>query len=68
MPYSEDVNVNMNIVSGAMGGVAAITNGLTALAATFSALGSEASRAFGSIDGLMVTSTAVNSGFAFESA
>lgn len=68
MPYSEDVNVNMNVVSGAMGGVAAINNGMTALAANFSALGSEASRAFGSIDGLMVTSTALIAGFAFESA
>ena len=68
MAYSEDVNVNMNVVSGAMGGVAAITNGMTALAANFSALGSEASRAFGSIDGLMVTSTALIAGFAFESA
>ena len=68
MPYSEDVNVNMNVVSGAMGGVAAISNGMTALAANFSALGSEASRAFGSIDGLMVTSTALIAGFAFESA
>lgn len=58
----------MNIVSGAMGGVAAISNGVTALAANFSALGSEASRAFGSIDGLMVTSTALIAGFAFESA
>ena len=58
----------MNVVSGAMGGVAAITNGMTALAANFSALGSEASRAFGSIDGLMVTSTALIAGFAFESA
>lgn len=58
----------MNIVSGAMGGVAAISNGMTALAANFSALGSEASRAFGSIDGLMVTSTALIAGFAFESA
>lgn len=68
MAYSEDVNVNMNVVSGAMGGVAAITNGMTALAANFSALGSEASRAFGSIDGLMVTSAALIAGFAFESA
>lgn len=68
MAYSEDVNVNMNVVSGAMGGVAAISNGMTALAANFSALGSEASRAFGSIDGLMVTSTALIAGFAFESA
>lgn len=58
----------MNIVSGAMGGVAAINSGMTALAANFSALGSEASRAFGSIDGLMVTSTALIAGFAFESA
>ena len=58
----------MNIVSGAMGGAAAISNGMTALAANFSALGSEASRAFGSIDGLMVTSTALIAGFAFESA
>lgn len=58
----------MNVVSGAMGGVAAISNGMTALAANFSALGSEASRAFGSIDGLMVTSTALIAGFAFESA
>lgn len=58
----------MNVVSGAMGGVAAISSGMTALAANFSALGSEASRAFGSIDGLMVTSTALIAGFAFESA
>ena len=68
MAYSEDVNVNMNVVSGAMGGVAAITNGMSALAANFSALGSEASRAFGSVDGLMVTSTALIAGFTFEAA
>lgn len=68
MAYSEDVNVNMNVVSGTMGGVAAISNGMSALASSFSALGSEASRAFGSIDGLVVTSTALIAGFAFESA
>lgn len=68
MAYSEDVNVNMNVVSGTMGGVAAISNGMSALASSFSALGSEASRAFGSVDGLMVTSTALIAGFTFEAA
>lgn len=68
MAYSEDVNVNMNVVAGTMGGVAAVTSGMSALTSNFSALGTEASNTFGAIDGLLVTSTALIAGFTLEAA
>lgn len=68
MVYSEDVNVNMNVVAGTMGGVTAITSGMSALTSSFGAIGSEAASTFGTLDGLIVTATALIGTFAFKSA
>lgn len=59
MAYSEDVNVNLNVLTGTMGGVTAIMGGMSALTSSFGALATQASDTFGSLDGLLVASTAL---------
>ena len=68
MAYSEDVNVNLNVLTGTMSGVTAIMGGMSALTSSFGAMGTEAANAFGVLDGLVVSSTLLITTFAAESA
>ena len=68
MAYNEDVNVNLNVLTGTMGGITAIMGGMSALTSSFGALGTTAAESFGTLDGLLVTSTALISTFAIQSA
>jgi len=68
MAYSEDVNINLNVLAGAMGGVTAIMGGMSALTSTFGQFGTEASQAFGTLDGLLVSATALVGAFTVQSA
>lgn len=68
MAYSEDVNINLNVLAGAMGGVTAIMGGMSALTSTFGQFGTEASNAFGILDGLLVSATALIGTFTVQSA
>ena len=68
MAYTEDVNVNLNVLTGTMGGITAIMGGMSALTSSFGAMGTEAANSFGTLDGLLVTSTALITTFATKSA
>lgn len=68
MAYQEDVNVNLNILAGAMGGVTAIMGSMSALTSTFSQMGTEAATAFGSVDAILVGATAMIAAFGVEAA
>ena len=68
MAYSEDVNINMNLMAGAMGGVTAIMGGMSALTSTFSQFGTEAANTFGTLDGLLVGTTALIASFGLKAA
>ena len=68
MAYQEDVNVNLNVLTGTMGGITAILGGMSALTSSFGAIGTEASNTFGTLDGLLVTSTALMTSFVVKSA
>lgn len=68
MAYSEDVNINMNLMAGAMGGVTAIMGGMSALTSTFSQFGTEAADTFGTLDGLLVGTTALIVSFGVKAA
>ncbi|MBR1611470.1 MAG: phage tail tape measure protein, partial [Methanobrevibacter sp.] len=68
MAYQEDVNVNLNILAGAMGGVTAIMGSMSALTSTFSQMGTEAAAAFGSVDAILVGATAMITAFGAEAA
>ena len=68
MAYTEDVNVNLNVLAGTMGGVTAIMGGMSALTSSFGALSTEAVSSFGTLDGLLVTSTAMLATFGVQAA
>lgn len=68
MAYTEDVNVNLNILAGAMGGITAIMGGMSALTSTFGEFGTQAVDNFGAIDGLLVTTTALMVSFGVQAA
>lgn len=68
MAYSEDVNINLNVLAGAMGGITAIMGGMSALTSTFGQFGTEAVDNFGAIDGLLVTTTALVASFGVQAA
>lgn len=59
MAYTEDVNVNLNVLAGAMGGVTAIMGGMSALTSTFGEFGTQAASSFGTVDGILVSATAL---------
>lgn len=66
--YDQDVNFRLNFLSGALGGITAITAGMSALTSTFGEFGTQASDVFGELDGLLVTSTALMVSFGIEAA
>lgn len=66
--YNEDVNINLNILAGAMGGITAITSGMSALTSTFGQFGTTAVDTFGNVDGLLVSATALIGAFGVEAA
>lgn len=66
--YSEDVSVNLNVVTGTMSGMTAIASGMSALTSSFGAMGTAAANSFGTLDGLLVSATALISTFAAKSA
>lgn len=68
MAYNEDVNINLNILAGAMGGITAIAGGMSALTSTFGQFGTTAVDSFGTIDGLLVSATAMLGVFGIEAA
>lgn len=68
MAYTEDVNVNLNLLAGTMGGVTAIMGGMSALTSSFGALSTEAVDCFGAVDGLLATSTALIVSFGVQAA
>lgn len=68
MSYNEDVNVRLNVLSGALGGITAVTAGMSALTSTFSAFGTGAAEQFGALDGLLVSSAALLGTFAYQAA
>lgn len=68
MAYNEDVNINLNVLAGAMGGITAIMGGMSALTSTFGQFGTTAVDSFGTFDGLLVSATALIGTFALESA
>lgn len=68
MSYNEDVNVNLNVLAGSLGGITAIMSGMSALTSTFGEFGTQAVDNFGAIDGLLVSSTALITAFSVESA
>lgn len=68
MAYNEDVNVNLNVLTGTLGGITAIMGGMSALTSSFGAMGTAAAESFGTLDGLLVSATALISTFAIQSA
>lgn len=68
MAYNEDVNVNLNVLTGTIGGITAIMGGMSALTSSFGAMGTAAAESFGTLDGLLVTSTALIASFGLKSA
>lgn len=68
MAYTEDVNVNLNVLTGTMSGVTAIMGGMSALTSSFGAMGTAAADSFGALDGLLVSATALLTTFAVQSA
>ena len=50
MAYTEDVNVNLNVLTGTMSGVTDIMGGMSALTSSFGAMGTAASDTFGTLD------------------
>ena len=68
MAYSEDVNINLNVLAGAMGGITAIMGGMSALTSTFGQFGTEAVDNFGAVDGLLVSATALIASFGAQAA
>lgn len=68
MAYQEDVNVNLNVLTGTLGGVTAILGGMSALTSSFGAMATQASESFGALDGLLVTSTALIATFGIQAA
>lgn len=66
--YNEDVNINLNILAGAMGGITAIASGMSALTSTFGQFGTTAVDTFGDVSGLLVTTTALIGAFGLEAA
>lgn len=68
MAYTEDVNVNLNVLAGTMGGITAIMGGMSALTSSFGAMGTEAANSFGTLDALLVTATAMMASFGLEAA
>lgn len=66
--YNEDVNINLNILAGAMGGITAIAGGMSALTSTFGQFGTTAVDAFGDVDGLLVSASALIAAFGVEAA
>ena len=68
MAYTEDVNVNLNVLTGTMGGITAIMGGMSALTSSFGAMGTAAAESFGSLDGLLVSATALLTTFSVQSA
>lgn len=68
MAYNEDVNVNLNILAGAMGGITAIAGGMSALTSTFGQFGTTAVDTFGTLDGLVVSAAALVGTFAVQAA
>ena len=68
MAYSEDVNINLNVLAGAMGGITAIMGGMSALTSTFGQFGTEAANAFGTADALLVGTTVLLTSFGVQAA
>ena len=68
MAYTEDVNVNLNVLAGAMGGITAIMAGMSALTSTFGQFGTEAASAFGTADSLLVGTTVLLTSFGVKAA
>ena len=68
MAYTEDVNVNLNVLAGAMGGITAIMGGMSALTSTFGQFGTEAANSFGTFDSLIVGSTVLVASFGVKAA
>ena len=68
MAYSEDVNVNLNVLAGTMGGMTAIMGGMSALTSSFGEISTTASQSFGVIDGLLVSATALIATFGVQAA
>lgn len=68
MAYSEDVNINLNLLSGTMAGATAIMSGMSAMTSSFASMGTEASNAFGALDALLVTATGMIAAFGLEAA
>lgn len=66
--YNEDVNINLNILAGAMGGITAIAGGMSALTSTFGQFGTTAVDVFGDVDGLLVSASALIGAFGIEAA
>lgn len=66
--YNEDVNINLNILAGAMGGITAIAGGMSALTSTFGQFGTTAVDSFGTVEGLLVSATALIGAFGFGAA
>lgn len=68
MAYNEDVNINLNILAGAMGGITAIMGGMSALTSTFGQFGTTAADSFGSIEGILVSGAALVTAFGVSAA
>lgn len=68
MAYNEDVNINLNILAGALGGITAISAGMSALTSTFGQFGTTAAESFGSLDGILVSATALIGTFTVQAA
>lgn len=68
MAYQEDVNLNLNVLSGTTAGFTAIMGGMSAMTSSFAQMGSEAANTFGGIDALVVGTTALITAFSVESA
>lgn len=68
MAYTEDVSVNLNVLTGTMSGITAIMGGMSALTSSFGAMGTAAADSFGALDGLLVSATALITTFAVQSA
>lgn len=66
--YNEDVNINLNILAGAMGGITAIAGGMSALTSTFGQFGTTAVDSFGTVEGLLVSATALIGAFGLGAA
>ena len=68
MAYQEDVNLNLNVLSGTTAGFTAIMGGMSAMTSSFAQMGTEAANTFGGIDALIVGTTTLIAAFSVEAA